>query len=239
MSVTVFTFSYNKPKYVLDAINSVLTQVHKDLTYYIIENSTDNVTRKVIKDHLAKVNDNRVKYMEIDFIQELRDSIYVPAMLCDCIFPLADKKYVYYLSDDDVIHPECLSSMVRYLDECPQFGACYCRGSRDWLRGDKFIKEMEFHFASTFNGTSNPPIWLDCVIDAGQVLQRKSILEKMIAREKTLHLFDIRRHEATHHSDGLFLNKLAKYTTIQPCPYGEDKCLMTHRYTEVSTWTKN
>jgi spore maturation protein CgeD len=236
MSVTVITPSFNKPQYVLDAIQSVIAQTYKDWTYYIIDNSTDGKTRKIIKEYLGKTPDERIKHLETDFSADFRNEIYVPSAICNAMYILADKKYILYLSDDDVLHKDCLGSMARYLDENPDIGACYCRGEIVELKGKHVIRdtgdESELHFGETFDMSNKP----DCKIDGGQVLCRKSTIEQMIIGQELLNLFLMPRIKgAVDHSDGIFLNKLVHYTKILPCPYSSEKALLTHRCTEIST----
>jgi glycosyltransferase involved in cell wall biosynthesis len=235
MSVTIITPSFNKSRYVLDAIRSVIAQTHQDWTYYIADNSTDGTTRKTIKDFLRSVPDDRIKYLEVNFSDIFRDNIYVPSAVCNALYLLADKKYVFYLSDDDVLHEDCLGSMVKYLDENPDHGACYCRGKSIRV-ADKQGKEKpeneDFPFGDIYDAAKKP----DCRIDGGQVLCRRSVIEQIIAEQELLNLFLMPNIKgAIDHIDGIFLNKLARHTGIFPCPYNSEKALMTHRCTELST----
>ncbi|MCX5726098.1 MAG: glycosyltransferase family 2 protein [Candidatus Saganbacteria bacterium] len=230
MSVTIITPSFNKPRYVLDAIKSVISQTHQDWTYYIVDNSTDVATRNTIKDFLKKASDDRIKYLEVNFSDSLRERFHIPSVLCNALCLLADKKYIYYLSDDDMIHELCLESMVKFLEENFEFGACYCRGESIRFTVDsgqeKWIKVHEFPFGQTFNGTLLP----DELVDGGQVLIKKSIIEKMFIASETINFFLMPKIKgASNHSDGIFLNKLTGYTEIHPCIYNSDKILLIHR----------
>jgi hypothetical protein len=126
--------------------------------------------------------------------------------------------------------------MVKYLDENPDLGACYCKWEKirriKKLGIEKLKKSRTFPFGDTFDEHNLP----DMRIDGGQVLCRKSIIEKIVVAQELLNLFLLPRIEgATEHCDGIFLNKLARYTKIPPCPYNSEKALMTHRCTELST----
>jgi len=235
MSVTVITPSFNKSRYVLDAIKSVIAQTHQDWTYYIADNSTDGTTRKTIKDFLQKVSDERIKYLEVNFSDVFRRDVYVPSAVCNALYLLADKKYVFYISDDDILHELCLESMVRYLDENPEIGACYCRGESIRIadkRGKEKPEKEGFPFGDIYDAEKLP----DCKIDGGQVLCRKSIIERIISEQELINLFLLPKIKgASDHSDGIFLNKLARHVRIFPCPFNSEKALMTHRCTELST----
>ncbi|MCX5726099.1 MAG: glycosyltransferase family 2 protein [Candidatus Saganbacteria bacterium] len=232
MSVTIITPSFNKPRYILDAIKSVISQTHQDWTYYIIDNSTDEITRKTIREFLHKVPDDRIKYLGVNFSDVFREKVYIPSILCNAAFMLADKKYLFYLSDDDIIHESCLESMVRFLEENHEFGACYCRADRLKLMNtfgkEIWIKDKEFPFGQTFDENILP----DRIIDGGQVMCGKSIIEKIVSTEGMINLFLVPRIAGAYdHSDGVFLNKLTNYTKIPPCSHNSDKILLTHRYT--------
>jgi len=231
--VTVITPSYNKPKYVLDSIKSVINQTFKDWDYIIFENSTDGITRDVIKNYLKEAKDDRIIYIESNFGQSTRDKCYIPSIICNAGYLIGSGNYIFYISDDDIIDPACLESMVRYSEE--NQASCYVRAARSWLRGDKFVTEDALQFGITFTSLVKP----DCQIDGGSVLYRKSVIENIVASEGGMNLFHTQKHADTHHEDGLFLNKYASYDPIRPCAYNSDKMLLIHRYTELSTWTKN
>src|SRR5215470_565459 len=103
---SVFTPSYSKGAYAAEAIRSVLAQDFTDFEYWVLENSDDGGhTRSVIAPLL---DDKRVIYQEAEFTPGERAERYPPAVLLNRYYPKATGKYIFYLSDDDLLDPRCL-----------------------------------------------------------------------------------------------------------------------------------
>lgn len=218
--VSVFLPSFNKPEYVIDAIDSVLSQTHQDLELWILENSNDGVTRDVIKES-PWMADTRVRYVEIDFTDGQRNTAYVTSVLCNEYFDRANGKYIFYISDDDVIDPRCFELMVREDKDVVFHTQKVVKGSgSEWGLVSVRAADREIGF-----GTGIVP---DCYIDGGQILFKKECL-KHIERP----YFETDMFHA-HHMDGLFMNKLAEKYVFYPVNYE----LSTHRITEKSLWTR-
>lgn len=220
--VSAFLPSFNKPEYVTDAIGSVLSQTHENLELWILENSNDGITRDVIKES-PLFADKRVRYVEVDFTDEQRESAYVTSVLCNEYFNKADGDYIFYISDDDILDARCFEIMVEKI-----------RLNHVVFHTQKVIRDngTEWGLVSVRPadreigyGTGIMP---DCYIDGGQILFRKECLEHI---EKPYFETDMFH---AHHMDGLFMNKLAKKYKFYPVNHE----LSTHRVTQKSLWTK-
>ena len=113
--VTVITPSYNKNEYALEAIRSVLNQTFTDFEYWIIENSNDRITRDKIR-RIAET-DKRIKYIEKDFSEQERRELYITSLILNEFYPQANSEYIFYLSDDDIIYPNCLARCVEFMEK--------------------------------------------------------------------------------------------------------------------------
>jgi hypothetical protein len=226
---SVFLPSYNKGGYAVEAIRSVLAQDHTDLELWVLENSTDSTTRAMVCE--ATAGDPRVSCEHIDLTPEQRAGCYVPAMLLNRYYPKACGRYIFYLSDDDLLDPACVGTCVRFLEEGDGARqACYFGLRVEALRGGVFVPEGEIPPGPPLGlGTEGPVV--DCRIDGGQVVHAKTCLDVI-----DWPWFPENPDGGTAcHADGLFMQKLASHYVFWPVP----EYLATHRRTPVSQWSKS
>jgi spore maturation protein CgeD len=222
---SVYTPVHNKHDFAAQAIRSVLAQDFADFEYRIIENSTDGGrTRQIIAPLLG---DPRIRYAEVELTAEERAACYVPAMLLNRFYPAAEGTYIAYLSDDDLLDPQCLSRVAAFFEARPDAAACWfgMRFAEDIGSGPVFCGGIPSAYPAGL-GTAVPVV--DCRIDGGQVVHRKDCLDRIDwpwfpETPEPMH---------ARHADGLFLQRLAGWFTFWPL--GED--LMTHRRTPLSVW---
>lgn len=219
MKVSVILPSYNKPQFVLEAVESILNQSLIDWELWIIENSTDNQTFHLIEN----IKDSRIHYIRAEYTPEFRKEFYVPAYILNSYLDMLEGEYVFYLSDDDVIKPETFQKCIDYFEAHPDAKAIYfgMRSVRE--QPDHTWKEDGFiggstHIYEAGNG-------LDCVLDGGQVMFHKSLLKKL---EKPYFATD---WQNASHCDGVFLSRLNSLVAFYPI----NDLLLLHRKTLIST----
>lgn len=219
---SIFMPSYNKGAYILDGIRSIQAQTDPLWELWIMDNSTDDVTRPLIREVIR--GDERIIYDELTIDDETRARVHPMPYLLNKYYGQAEGEYILYISDDDLLEPEVLQRATGYLDANPELGACYFhlrlavvtepgqvgpfddRGIRaDWVRG---------------------PGMCDCQVDGGQLIHRKSCLDAM---PQPWFPEDRGRER---HCDGVFLESLASVSPLYPLDYWG----AVHRYTSVSTW---
>lgn len=225
--VSVFTPSFNKHEYVLEAIESVLGQSYKHIEFWLAENSTDNRTRTLVKS--AVKNDPRVRYLEFDFSDEERQTTNIPARLQNIVYPKVTGDYLFYLSDDDLLHHKCLEIMVNYLESHVDHMVCYHAQRRMIWTNDQFI-ETEVIPAVYKRGFDTIYPEVDSRIDGVQILHRTRCLDHLDQPYISESLADGR------HTDGIFMQHLANLWTFYPV--GVSHWLSIHRITPKSTWTR-
>jgi glycosyltransferase involved in cell wall biosynthesis len=225
--VSVITPSFNKHEFVLEAIDSVLEQTHPVLEYWIIENSNDGITREIVKKK-AKTDD-RIIYLEMDFTGKERRMTYIPAEICNAVYPEVNGKYIFYLSDDDLLFPQSLDVMVDFMERYNIWVSYHSQEKlipvgNGWIRNGAITAEFE-------RGQDSLHPIVDCHLDGGQVMHRSQCLSKL---QKPY--FDTTIPTA-HHCDGKFLQKLAEHYKFYPVPTKE--FLSVHRVTPKSTWQRS
>jgi len=226
--VSVFTPSFNKGEYAAEAISCVLAQTFGDFEYWILENSTDHGhTRQAIAPLLG---DPRIVYEEISLTAEERERAYPTAVLLNRYYAKAAGRYIFYLSDDDLVIPQTLQRCVEHLEDDPARWVC-------WF--SMWISERTpaggFHrvggiAASQLAGRDTLMPSVDCRIDGGQVMHRTACLDEIP------HPWfpETPAPDDARHADGVFLEKLAARWQLWPLP----DFMLTHRRTPLSTWDR-
>ena len=231
-SISVFLPSYNKGAYVIDALQCLFAQTRTDWECWLLENSTDGgTTRDLINDYLTGVDwADRIHYEELDNLDDIRASKYMTAWLLNKYYPEANGRYIFYLSDDDLIDADCFEHMAGYLDANPDHGVCYaglrqtyCSGPG--VPGDLVDIGIPASYIRRIGGS------VDCQLDGGQVMHRKSCLDAI----PYPYFQETCDGSTARHCDGLFLEQLlARYAF-----YPVDRYLITHRFTPKSVWTQS
>ena len=243
---TVITLSYNKPTYIDDAIESILSQTLTEFEYIIVDNSTDKYfvshedgIERLVEDDcknrcLSKIlnyKDGRIKFFEEPSVKDSKTApkdksgnCSYSAYLLNKYYELARGKYLFFLADDDVVYPQCLETHYNFHQNNPQKKVSYhlqrlwdLRNNRDiGIRGQKGL---------VYDGIQINP---DCCIDGGCVVFEKDCLNYI---EKPWLPLEV---ETSSHSDGIFLSKLAKRFSIYPV----DKVLSIHRSFPISCYAR-
>lgn len=215
--ITIITCSYNKPQYILDAVDSVLNQTFTDFEYLILENSNDGQTRDIVH----TTHDPRVKIINVDVSDKERRRIYIESHLKNTHTPNALGKYVMYLADDDTLEPTCFEDHLKEFKRNPSQGANYHACKIIYLGSEK--PDDVIPATLTFGPNRLPKER----IDGGSVMFTKEIFSKLPQPFFKRNWFD------AHISDTLFLNKLSRAATLHPI----NKILHTKRITPISVHT--
>jgi glycosyltransferase involved in cell wall biosynthesis len=215
-TITIFTCSYNKPQYVLEAINSILDQTFTDFEYIIIENSDDGKTRKIVH----SVKDKRIRIIDVDLDERRRNKNYAESLLKNKFFFEAKGKYLTSLADDDLLLPNCFEEHLKLFKKTSQAANYH---AYKIVYSDPDIPEEVVPATCVFGPEASPLL----KTDGGAVMFQKTLLQKIPQPLFKCNWFD------AHISDGLFLNKISKAFKIYPI----NKILHIKRVTEISTHT--
>jgi spore maturation protein CgeD len=223
---SVFTPSYNKGRYAAEAIASVLGQDCPDFEYWILENSDDGTTRDIIAPLLG---DSRVLYQEIDLDPAQRAGCYPPAMLLNRYYPEAAGKYIFYLSDDDLLDSTCIRTCTEFLEAHPARRVCYFSHRHEVCGPGGASPAGEIAATVPLGGGTEQPV-VDCRIDGGQIAHRKDCLDYI----DQPWFPETPEPGLACHADGRFMQKLAAHFTFHPVP----ETLGTKRRTPLSAWDR-
>jgi spore maturation protein CgeD len=210
--VSVILTSYNKVKYLPDAINSVLAQTFKDFELIIVDDWSTDGSMGIINQCFSSIALNSDLPKEHDPLTCNRYTHNINLAL-----KKATGEYITYLCDDDIFMPYRLEVMSRFLDLNPRVGVCY---GKQMIAG---MSDGKLTLGPTRNCPSIVPN-AHGVIDHSSVMHRRECIEKTGGWDESL--------ESWSEGDGFFWDRLrrAGYAFYLCGPHITD----IHRYNEIS-----
>lgn len=104
--ISVCIPTYNRPDLISRAIDSVLSQNYDDYELLIHDNSEDTRTEEVV----LAYNDSRITYKRHKKNIGLNGN-------WNSLIKCARSEYIKFLNDDDILLPDCLSTLVKHVSE--------------------------------------------------------------------------------------------------------------------------
>jgi glycosyltransferase involved in cell wall biosynthesis len=121
--VSILITSYNREKYLAEAIESVLNSTYKNLEIIIVDNCSSDRSIEIAKEYQKK--DGRIKvYVNLSNIGQFNNRNLAASY--------ATGKYLKYVDSDDIIYSHCIQVMVDAMEKFPSAGL-------------GLLKEIEFH----------------------------------------------------------------------------------------------
>ncbi len=128
--VTIGIPTYNRAKWLHESIASVLSQTYENFRLLICDNASDDETREVVE----SITDPRIHYVRSDRnLGMIRNY--------NRVIQLAETDSLVLLSDDDVLYPEYLSSVIDVLDSFPSVGVVHT--AFDLISPDSCVLEKD------------------------------------------------------------------------------------------------
>lgn len=115
--VSIVLPTYNGARFLADAIDSVLAQTYPYWELIIVDSYSDDATPDIISRYCARD-------VRITSTQNPKEPGRLPGAL-NAGFKLASGMYYTWLSDDNVLRPHALQTMVDYLDTHADIGLVY------------------------------------------------------------------------------------------------------------------
>lgn len=205
MDIGIVIVSHNKPKYVWEAINSVLNQTHKNFKAILIDSG-------VLYDQgeFDRLVDSRFEIIRSDETDEIRRTKMVPQWLFNrlkttlCEWPL-----VTYLCDDDLLLPEYFDRFVKA--RAASGGSCFYSSQRCQQRDGSTLLRLADRDRGLNTGQR-----LDCIVDYLQFCHTgEAMAEAYKVYGPELHP---EGKEHYWHSDGIFMERMASLYTVKAIP---------------------
>lgn len=160
--VAVVLTSYNRPKRVVRAIESVLSQTFQDFHLYVM----DNNSKPELKETLQKrYGDNpKITLYFTDTKDEDRLLKWWYAYLQNLALSWGNEPILSHMSDDEYYMPKKLEYMVKFLDKHPKVAICYCTRQSKTGAIEKAVRPIK-------GGAGR--------LDSNQVMFRRSLWRKV------------------------------------------------------------
>lgn len=162
--VTVLMPVFNGEKYLVQAIDSILSQTYKNFEFLIIDDGSTDKSIKIIK----KYKDPRIRLVRnkknIGLIKTLNKGL-----------SLARGKYIARMDCDDISLPKRLEKQVRFMEQHPDIGVC---GT-----ALKLINKNVTWYYPTDPDFFKCKLLFTCCIAHPTVMFRKSVIENMKYRK--------------------------------------------------------
>ena len=115
--VSVIIPTYNAPKYLVCAVDSVLNQTYKDYEIIIVDDGSDQLTREEICPYMEQFSNIRYLYQDNKG----------PAAARNKGIEASSGEYIAFLDHDDIWLPNKLEVQMKLFNEGPSVGLVYCR----------------------------------------------------------------------------------------------------------------
>jgi glycosyltransferase involved in cell wall biosynthesis len=124
---------YNGERYLVEAIDSILSQTFEDFELIISDNASNDRTQEICKDYQNK--DHRIRYYRFSKNMGV-------ARNYNRVFELSKSEYFRWASADDISAPEQIQRCIEVLDREPDVVLCYPKTIIIGEDGE-FIKEYD------------------------------------------------------------------------------------------------
>jgi len=168
--VDILLTSYNRYKYVSQAIESVLNQTYDNFELFILDDNSNKETTDAISKYLDNPKVKLYNSLVSDKDRPHQGCRY--ALNINYGINNSDGEFITYLTDDDFFYPHRLQSMVEYLNVHPEVSVVY--GQQQKINVDSAGNEVNADVRapnSILNSAAHN-------IDHNSVLHRRNIIEK-------------------------------------------------------------
>ena len=169
ISMTIATF--NRPKYLQNAVKSVLAQTCQDFHLYIIDNNSLPEVKKVLDQWIGNP---KITIYTTTMTEEWRSHYWGCEVCHKFAWTLGDEPYICTMSDDCEMFPDRLEKMSKFLDDNPDVQICFgqqvmfdINGHTRGIRGPTQVVTNGAHY-----------------IDGNQVFYRRSLNEEIYPKTK-------------------------------------------------------
>jgi len=190
--VSVILTSYNKPRYIKLAIDSMLSQTYPNWELLIMDDNSD----KVVKDMILSYEDERIRTFFSDITEENRFKNVRYSWLINKALETATGDYISYMTDDDIYSNVRLEVMVNTLNANPNYMLVY--SGQNQVADIKDKKQFQFYLTKTVVGICDN---LAFKVDHNSIMHRREIIDGIKWEEDV---------KAWRWADAYFFTELAK-----------------------------
>lgn len=225
--ISILIVSHNKPRFVKEAVQSVLTQIHPNWQGILVDSGV--LVKQGFFDYLK---DPRLKVIPSG---ETSEQARIMNMCSWCFNRLLNSgqitgELIMYLNDDDLLYPEAFETYWNFYQQhgrAPQ--AMYASQDIGLVDPDGKTQIIGRRVADRPGGRSCKGRKLDCQVDYLQFCHTAEILDKFRETYTTTQYHSEDRRDA-HHADGIFMEQIGALSKV----YNIDKVLSMNRRTVES-----
>lgn len=207
--VSVFLLSSDRPKLIVETIDSILAQSYKDFELVVSDNSAHDEVEQLM----------RSRYPQVRYV---RRTPRRPALVhFETILNEVDSEFFVLFHDDDIMLPGYLERMVSVMNEQTELAALGCNA---WIMRDQQITEKKFVNQLEEQKLFTTPEAL--VTPYLQILTSVAPFPGYMYRSEKVRGLCLKHHEGGKYADVSFLMKVASRGPV--CWLGEP--LMKYRF---------
>lgn len=206
MKISVILNSYNRPQQIKEAINSVQRQTYTDWELIIVDDNSNDETKRVL--NATKESESRCRIINSKISELDRPKTTRYASCINLAIPHLKGDLVTYLTDDDIFYPRRFERMVKLFQSDPSIHVVYGEQRVVLMQnGKKIISGIRHNIGVTRSPANH--------VDHNSVMHRKSCFEKVPRWNDSLEVITC--------GDAAFFQELAKYWYFVPVPHLTDE----------------
>ncbi len=160
--VSVIISTYNRFSFLVEALESVLSQTFTDFELIIVDDGSVDETRKI-----QEIYQHRVKYI----FQENRGV----SSARNKGIKFSNGEYICFLDSDDMWKKDKLEVQVNFMDKDKDFLVCYT--DEIWMRNGVRVNPMKKH--KKYSGMIYDKCLPLCIISPSSVMMKREIFDKV------------------------------------------------------------
>ena len=163
--VSVMLTSYNRPKMVREAIESVLNQTYPNWELFLLDDNSNKETQDVLASYCEGRPNVKIYQSGVSEEERFKRPGYVVNI--NAGLRLIDGEFVCYLTDDDYLLPNAFELLTTYMNQHDWADVVYGK--------QKLIRDGQ---DDGFRGEEGVLSWAPAAVDHCQVMHRSSLLAR-------------------------------------------------------------
>lgn len=199
LKVSCILTSYNRPKRVQEAVESVRRQTYPHWELIIVDDNSNLKTKQVLKKLVS--NDSRIKLIQSGVKDQDRHKTVRYAVCINLAIPHITGNLVTYLTDDDIYYPQRFRRMVQLFHENPHIHVVYGKQRVIRMSNDRVISTS----IRPLVGVTKHPM---SRVDHNSFMHRRSCFNKVNGWDTDPAYW--------RNADAVFFRKLVQYWSFHP-----------------------
>lgn len=211
--VSILIVSHNKPRFVAEAVRSVLSQTHQNWQGIVIDSGV-----LLGQGYFSSFNDRRLKVVPSGETPELARTKNMASWCFNKWLNSGEVtgELIFYLCDDDLLYPEAFETFWDfYVKRGREPQAMYASQDIGLVAPDGSTKIIGRRVADEPRGRFCRGKRLDCRVDYLQFCHTARVLGRMQEVYKTSQYHSENKRDASH-ADGIFMEQVGALTTVHP-----------------------